>query len=159
MALATDDRLAIDDLAERYAHLVDAGEFERVGDLFLPDATLTTPLPPRELGPVQTSTGRQAIVDGLGKLDGFAVTFHGLAGSMIDETGPGRARGRINCVAHHVASSGRDAEDVVWHLRYDDEYQRVSGDWFIANRAITILLLDVHTVKLAGIRTADQSQI
>ncbi|MCF8588844.1 nuclear transport factor 2 family protein [Gordonia liuliyuniae] len=149
MMLTLDDRRQIDDLVAGYAHLVDAREFERIGDLFVPDAVLTAPDPPDEMGPVRACGGRSAIVDELSRLGAFAVTYHALAGAVVSTTGPGRARGSVKCVAHHVMSAGKGAADLTWHLRYTDEYDHSTGRWLIADRAITIDLIDLHPVKRA----------
>jgi ketosteroid isomerase-like protein len=41
------DRLALAELPERYAALVDARDLDRLADLFSADAVLVTPDPPR----------------------------------------------------------------------------------------------------------------
>lgn len=152
MTLSADDRVQIDDLAARYAHGVDACEFDVVGDLFAVDGTLVAPNPPHELGPTRTLTGRPAIVAELQRLDALALTFHGLAGSVVTPTGPDSARGRIKCVAHHVAQAGRDVDDLVWHLIYEDEYVRDAGRWLISRREISIQLIETRVAKRVGTR-------
>ena len=37
--------------------------------------------------------------------------------------------------------------DVVWHLRYDDEYQLTDADWRICRRALTINAIETRPVR------------
>ena len=58
------------------------------------------------------------------------------------------ARGRITCVAHHWT---RDADsggtDLVWHLRYDDEYAPSGDGWRIRRRALTINAIETRPIR------------
>jgi hypothetical protein len=149
-----EDRLALSDLVNRYAYLVDAARFDEVSKLYVPDGVLVTPVPPRELCPVSEIRGHDAIVEELRRLEPFAMTFHGLLGQVITAIDDDHAHGRVNCVAHHVAAAGRNVEDLVWHLRYDDRYVRAEGDWLLERRAITIELIESRPVKRANDRSA-----
>lgn len=154
MALTPDDRLALDDLAHRYALLVDQRAFTAVGNLFAPEALLVLPDPPARLEPVLEVQGRAAVVAALGRLTGFDATFHAVVGRIADEAGPDRATGRVACEAHHV-SSGEDgrARDLTWYLHYDDEYARVDGRWLIARRSLTVEAITTGAVR--KVRTID----
>ena len=52
--------------------------------------------------------------------------------------------GRIACVAHHVIAPDRD---LVWHLRYADDYAQVDGSWLLARRELTIDLIETRPLK------------
>jgi hypothetical protein len=41
----------------------------------------------------------------------------------------------------------------VWHLRYDDEYQRTDAGWRISTRTLTINAIESHTVS--NVRPSD----
>jgi alkanesulfonate monooxygenase SsuD/methylene tetrahydromethanopterin reductase-like flavin-dependent oxidoreductase (luciferase family) len=57
------------------------------------------------------------------------------------------ALGRITCIAHHWTVSDRQASDLVWHLRYDDEYLRKRAGWRIHGRALTINAIETRPVR------------
>lgn len=152
-ALSTDDRVLLLDLVGRYGHLVDVADYRGVSDLFEVDGVLVAPLPPDDLLPTRSIEGRAAIVEELRRLEHFGLTYHGLGGAVFDPVAPGVARGRVNCSAHHVVTAGRDAEDLVWHLRYDDLYALdTTGGWRFRRRAITIELIDTRPMKRANDR-------
>lgn len=148
--LTTEDGLALDDLVHRYALLVDQRAFTAVGALFTADAELVLPDPPGDLDPRLTVSGRDAIVEALGRLTGFAATFHAVVGRIADADPdrPDRATGRVACEAHHV-SVGADGEarDLTWYLHYDDAYARVDDRWLIARRALTVEAITTGPVR------------
>lgn len=150
MTPTTADRLALDDLVHRYTLLVDQRAFAAVGDLFTSDAELVLPDPPSSLQPTVEVLGREAVVTALGRLTGFAATFHAVVGRIadVDADRPDRATGRVACEAHHVstADDGR-AQDLTWYLHYDDEYALVDGRWLIARRALTIEVITTGPVR------------
>ena len=147
LTLSDHDLRLLGELVNRYALLVDEGAYDQVADLFAVDGVLTSPEPPDRLRPVRDVRGRPAIKEELQRLDHFAMTFHGLAGQIFEATGPATARGKVNCIAHHVLAEGRDVRDLVWHLRYDDRYARSGAAWAITRREITIELIDARPAK------------
>ncbi len=147
MTLTDHDHRLIAELINRYALHVDAREFDQVTRLFIADGVLKTPAPPKHLGPTRELVGPDAIGEELRQLEHFTMTFHGLAGHLIEADGPDQARGRVNCVAHHVVADGREAVDLVWHLRYADRYVRVDDAWAFARREITVELIDSRPAK------------
>lgn len=122
-------------LVHRYAASVDDGT--GVGALFTEDGTLVVPDPPG-LDPTVEHAGRAAIQ---AATTGLPPTFHAIVGEVYDGT-----RGRIKCVAHHVIADGLD---LVWHLRYADDYRQVDGAWLIARRELSIDLVETRPLKRA----------
>lgn len=150
MTLTPEDRIALDDLVHRYALLVDQRAFDAVGALFTPDATLLLPDPPRDLAACDEVRGRDAIVEALGRLTGFAATFHAVVGRIADAepNRPDRATGRVACQAHHVSTADTgEARDLTWYLHYDDAYARVDGRWLVARRELTVDVITTGTVR------------
>lgn len=148
--LSPEDRREIRELVDNYAVLVDSKDYEGVARLFLPEGCLVAPDPPARLTPTRALQGRAAIKRELSQLDAFSLTFHGVVGQLTTSDGDGSATGQVNAVAHHVRLGGRGAQDLVWHLRYHDQYARTVDGWRFANREITIELIDSRPVKLAG---------
>jgi 3-phenylpropionate/cinnamic acid dioxygenase small subunit len=146
--LATTDRAALADLVHRYAARVDDCQFDSVTELFTEDAELMLPEPPAELGPVHRHCGHDAIRTAIAAVAVTIRTEHAIVGEVFD-AGPqfDSARGRIACVAHHWSQRGDQLTDVVWHLRYDDEYRLTDAGWRIALRALTINAIETRPVR------------
>ena len=151
MTLSLDDRAALSDLVHRYAAGVDDHEFDSVAKLFTVAGELTVPEPPATLEPIHTHHGQRAIAASVAAVTAVVRTEHAIVGEVYDEVArPGAARGRIACIAHHwsQANSGRDEfVDVVWHLRYDDEYELTDDGWRISRRALTINAIETGPVR------------
>ena len=125
-------------LVHRYALYVDTGG--PVASLFTPDGVLVSPDPPASLLPVVEHQGRDAIT---AAMTGLPKTFHAIVGEVFT-LDPAGTTGRIACVAHHVIGPEKD---LVWHLRYADDYVQVDGSWLIARRELTIDLVEVRQLK------------
>ncbi|GFG75752.1 nuclear transport factor 2 family protein [Mycobacterium botniense] len=148
MSLTTLDRLALTDLVHRYAAGLDDRRFDAVAELFTDTAELAVPDPPATLEPVHRHHGHRAIAAAVAAVAAMARTEHAIVGEVYDGgPHPGVARGRIACVAHHWNGEADRLTDVVWHLRYDDEYQRGDGGWRIARRILTINAIETRPVR------------
>jgi ketosteroid isomerase-like protein len=148
MTLSGLDRAALADLVHRYAAGVDDRQFDAVAELFTDDAELTLPEPPATLAPVHQHRGRAAIRDAVAAVGATIRTQHAVVGEVYDAgPQPGTARGRIAGVAHHWVQHEDQLRDVTWHLRYDDEYQRVGTEWRISSRVLTIDAIDNRQVR------------
>jgi hypothetical protein len=148
VTLLHSDRSALHDLVHRYAAGVDDRRFESVAALFTPDAELLLPEPPDLLEPVRRHHGSDAIRAAIATVAGVVRTEHATVGEVYDAgPWPGIALGRITCVAHHWTQHADGVTDVVWHLRYDDEYQLTGEGWRIGRRALTINAIETRPVR------------
>ena len=146
--LSATDRAALTDLVHRYAAGIDDRQFHSAAKLFTEDAELTLPEPPTTLDPVRRHRGHAAISEALAAVATTIRTQHAIVGEVYDAgPRPGTARGRIACVAHHWVHHDDQIRDVVWHLRYDDEYQRIDADWRICSRALTIDAIETRPAR------------
>lgn len=146
MTLPVEVRLALSDLVHRYAAYVDARDAEGVAALFTEDAVLVVPEPPRTLEPDVERHGRDGVREALAALAGTVRTVHEVVGEVYDNAGPDRARGSVAGVAHHLLASGDQMTDLLWRLRYADEYERTPDGWRIARRALTIDVVESRPV-------------
>ena len=130
-------------LVHRYAAAIDDGR--SVVPLFTPEGVLVTPDPPDVLDPVIEHVGPDAIA---AATSGLPRTFHAIVGEVYegDRASP---HGRIKCVAHHVIAPDKD---LVWHLRYLDDYRQIEGAWLIARRELSIDLIETRPLKRARAR-------
>ena len=143
------DRAALGDLVHCYAALVDDRHFSSAAKLFAEGAELTLPDPPSTLEPVRHHRGRAAISDALATVAATIRTQHAIVGEVYDANPrSGTARGRITCIAHHWIAHDDHIRDVVWHVRYDDEYRRDNaGSWLIHRRALTIDAIETRSAR------------
>jgi ketosteroid isomerase-like protein len=131
------------DLAHRYAAAVDDRDFDAVARLFTPDAVLAVPRPPRHLDPVTGHVGPAGVLEAMAALAAVPRTFHEVVGQVYDGT-----RGRIACVAHHLLP-GEPVTDLVWHLRYLDDYVQTPEGWRFARREVYVDLVETRPVDAA----------
>lgn len=146
MPLTVADRLDLADLVHRYAAAVDDRRFGDVPELFTDTAELILPDPPRRLEPVLVKRGPDGIRAALAALDTVTRTQHEIVGEVY-RSEPGHAAGRITCVAHHWMQTADGSTDLVWHLRYDDEYQQGSSGWRIGRRALTLNAIETRPIR------------
>jgi hypothetical protein len=148
MTLSVDDRAALSDLVHRYAAGVDDRQFDSVANLFTATAELSVPEPPAALEPVHSHRGQEAIAMAVAAVAAVTRTEHAIIGEVYDwAERPGTARGRIACIAHHWSQRGDEVVDVVWHLRYDDDYELTDAGWRIGRRALTINAIETRPVR------------
>ncbi len=148
MSLSIDDRMALSDMVHRYAANVDDRQFDCVVELFTETGELLLPDPPGALEPVHSHRGRQAIAAAVAAVAAVTRTEHAVIGEVYDEgASPGAATGRVACVAHHWSRRGDEVVDVVWHLRYDDDYRLTDAGWRIGRRALTINAIETRPVR------------
>jgi ketosteroid isomerase-like protein len=146
--LSTSDRSALADLAHRYAAYADARAVDRVVGLFTDDAVLVVPEPPRTLEPDLERHGPDGVRETLGALQHAVRTFHEVVGEVYDGgASPDRAEGAVAAVIHHVIDRDGSLTDLVWHVRYADEYRRTCEGWRISRRAVTIELVETRPVQ------------
>lgn len=148
MPLTVADRLGLADLVHRYAAAVDDRRFDDVVELFTGTAELVLPDPPRSLEPVRSGHGHDGVRAAMAALSGVDRTQHEIVGEVYTDAAD-HARGRITCVAHHWTrtTDSADVIDLVWHVRYDDEYVRTDNGWRIRRRALTLNAIETRPVR------------
>jgi hypothetical protein len=135
-------------VVHRYAAGVDDRQFDSVATLFTASAELRVPEPPAALQPIHAHRGQQAIATAVAAVASVERTEHAIVGEVYDEgPRPGTARGRIACVAHHWTRRADEVLDVVWHLRYDDEYESTDAGWRISRRALTVNAIETRPAR------------
>ncbi len=146
VSLSPQDRGALSDLVHRYAAGVDDRDIETVVGLFAGDGELVLPNPPDVLTPVRSHRGPPAIADALAAATGVGRTHHAIDSEVYtpeDEV----VHGRIAATAHHWSRRPDDIADVVWYLRYDDEYVRTGSSWVLRRRALTIDAIETRSAR------------
>lgn len=148
MSLSVSDRLALSELVHRYAAAVDDQDVETVLRLFAADGELVLPEPPDVLTPVRHQRGPDAIGVALSEATNVGRTHHGIDSEVYTPgTNPDVVHGRIAATAHHWSRRSDGVADLVWYLRYDDEYVRAESDWLLARRALTIDAIETRPTR------------
>jgi len=129
-AANVEDRLALRELAERYARAVDRRAWALAETLFTAECVL--------VGPGYELAGRGQILAGLRRIDQFRATQHCVHNQLVEVSGE-RASGETYCTAHHLYERDGRARMLDWGIRYQDQCLREAGAWRYVRRE---LLLD-----------------
>ena len=130
MSATLEDRLALRELADRYARAVDRRDWTLAATLFTEDCVLH--------GPGYELVGREKILAGLRLIDRYSATQHSVHNQLVEVDGD-RASGETYCTAHHVYARDGRPHMLDWGIRYQDRCVRERGAWRYARRE---LLLD-----------------
>jgi SnoaL-like domain len=148
VSLSVPDRLALSDLVHRYAAAVDDQDVETVIGLFVGNGELVLPEPPDVLTPVRSHRGPSAIGAALAAATKVGRTHHGIDSEVYTAgSNPDLAHGRIAATAHHWSRRAEGITDLVWYLRYDDEYLRAESGWLVLRRALTIDAIETRSAR------------
>ncbi len=148
MSLSLADRLAVSELVHRYAAAVDDRDVESVIGLFAADGELVLPEPPDVLDPVRFHRGPAALREALGAAAGAGRTHHAINSEVYSPgANPDVAQGRIAATAHHWSRRSDGIADLVWYVRYDDDYARVGSGWVLTRRALTIDAIETRAAR------------
>lgn len=156
--VTTPDLNGAREIAHRYSAAIDDGDLDAAVALFAADADLLLPDPPHHLEPMIRHHGTDEIRKALCSVFGVRATIHEITGQVmeltsVDTDGTGRASGRITCAAHHYVDDSSRPEhpdgaiDLVWRIRYEDEYALQRGQWQIVSRSLTVLAIEKRPVR------------
>ena len=142
------DRLDLSDLVHRYAAAVDDPDIDAVVELLTPDAKLVLPNPPDVLTPVQAHRGADAIRAALDAVTAVGRTHHSIDSEVYRRSAEHDvAHGRIGGTAHHWSRHHDTITDLVWYLRYDDDYRRTESGWLLTRRALSIDAIETRPAR------------
>jgi len=145
------DRLALQELVTQYAQAIDALDFDRLQELFVPDAVFAAyPGDPATNEAIWTMKGWETIHEGFsGTLRNFVRTHHQLGGQTLELAGE-NASGVTACTAYHLyenpAADGALWIETMW-IHYHDTFTRNEGRWQFATRD---LVTNIRTTHAAG---------
>ena len=122
-------------LKQLYSHLMDSGQIDALANLFTEDAVC-------EFGPEYGNwEGRETIRtnyhDVFDAQDQFSAMHH-ITNHYIDMTGPDSAVGRSYLIDVVTTTSPED-QPIVWFGLYDEQYQKVDGNWLIKKCSLQFL--------------------
>lgn len=143
---------AVSDLALGYAAAVDALNGPAFAGLFTDDGELWVPDLAAGGAPTIRRAGRDqllAIPSGLAR---YHVTHHAIRSSTYAVSGR-RATAEVTGVAHHLLATddaGDGGVDVIWYLRYVDEYVVTDRGWRIGRRVLHLRGIEERRVLHLG---------
>ncbi len=132
--LAPQDRLAIEQLIQRHAWLIDHGKADKVGELFAEDAALYG------VGP--DKTGRAAIAEWGRQRAAMTErrSRHVQSNILIEAIAPDAARGWVVLTLYRHDGPGEGSATPLLIAEYADRYVRgPDGAWLFAERRLAVL--------------------
>ena len=138
------DRLSIRELVDAYAHCADQRDAEGQMALFTEDTSFLVFMDPASAEPTQELHGRESLAPVFDDLNRYAATMHFNGQSTVALDGD-RAAGESYCLAHHlsVAEDGQRTL-MVASIRYLDEFRKLGGQWFFAERRLMVNWIDTR---------------
>jgi ketosteroid isomerase-like protein len=129
MPASLEDRLALQELAARYAQAVDRRDYAAFSALFLADGVLC--------GPGYTMNAHNEIERGIRLIEQYESTQHCVHQQLVDVRGD-VASGETYCVARHVYTKDGVKRKLDMGVRYRDDYRRIAGTWRFARRELQL---------------------
>ena len=144
----TDDVVAIGRLNAAYADVITRRAFAELGDLMLPGCSVRLDL---VSGPARTLAGPDALADMLrSAMERFDHFMFVIRNSVVDvDSGAGLATGRM-----FISEIRHDRSAEAWeetHGMYEDDYLRVDGRWWFAERHYRSLARNASASVVLGL--------
>jgi hypothetical protein len=138
VAVATDDRRAIRDLVDAWAHHADRRHPHDQAALFTDDGVVSVYQGDPAAGePVQRLVGHAEMAEAFKVLNNYDATTH-FNGQITITLGGDRATGETYCLAHHIKSDADRTTLLVIAIRYLDTFAREGGTWKFAERTLVM---------------------
>jgi 3-phenylpropionate/cinnamic acid dioxygenase small subunit len=141
--VSTDDIVALNQLAYRYAGAVDACDRDAFLDVFTADARLRTWQPDAAEPFVDLRGHEQLAFVPKVMNDLYRRTAHLMTNHLVEIDGDS-ASGTVLCAARHLHKNPADHNVLVVVIRYVDRYVREPDGWRIADREIRFLWSERH---------------
>lgn len=123
------DRLDITELLGLYCHALDSRQWERLAEVFAPDASC-------DYGSVGAPSGVQAITDAIrGTIGDLDATQH-LVGSIQVAVHADTATASCHLISQHLRRGAEDGELYMLGGTYHDELVRTGAGWRISFRRL-----------------------
>jgi hypothetical protein len=131
------DRLALRELFDADAHCADRRDAEGQKALFTDDTVFAVYMDGEGTEPTYVLEGREALTPVFDDLNRYEVTTHFNGQSTVALDGD-RATGESYTIAHHVYTEDGDRKIMVASLRYLDNFTKIDGRWYFAERKLVL---------------------
>ena len=129
MSASIEDRLALQELSNRYARAVDRRDYAAFVALFAANGVLC--------GPGYAMTAHAEIERGIRLIEQYEATQHCVHNQLVEVRGDA-ASGETYCVARHLYERDGVKRKLDMGVRYQDEYTREVGAWRFARRELVL---------------------
>src|SRR6201990_453325 len=131
------DRVALRELFDAYAHCADRRDATGQKALFTDDTVFAVYMEGDGTEPSYVVNGRAALTPVFDDLNRYEVTTHFNGQSTVTLDGD-RATGESYTIAHHLYTEDGERKLMVASLRYLDEFTKIDGRWFFAERKLIV---------------------
>ena len=134
-----EDRLAIRELVEAYAHCADRRDATGQMALFTEDTHFVVYMNAEDPNPSQELHSRESLAPVFADLNKYAATMHFVGQSTVLTLTADRAAGEAYTLAHHltITESGKRSL-MIAALRYGDTFLKKDGVWFFSERLLYV---------------------
>lgn len=129
MSASIEDRLALQELSNRYARAVDRRDYAAFVALFAANGVLC--------GPGYAMTAHAEIERGIRLIEQYEATQHCVHNQLVEVRGD-TASGETYCVARHIYERGGVKRKLDMGVRYQDEYRRERSGWRFTRRELVL---------------------
>lgn len=129
MSASIEDRLALQELSNRYARAVDRRDYAAFVALFAANGVLC--------GPGYAMTAHAEIERGIRLIEQYEATQHCVHNQLVEVRGDA-ASGETYCVARHIYERDGVKRKLDMGVRYQDEYRRERGGWRFTRRELVL---------------------
>ena len=129
MSASIEDRLALQELSNRYARAVDRRDYAAFVALFAANGVLC--------GPGYALTAHVEIERGIRLIEQYETTQHCVHNQLVDVRGDA-ASGETYCVARHIYERDGMKRKLDMGVRYQDEYRREPSGWRFTRRELVL---------------------
>jgi hypothetical protein len=129
MPTSAEDRIAIQDIAYRYAIAVDQRDYLLFDSIITADGKI--------FGKNFCFNGIDEVKDGMRAVEQHKRTFHAVHNHTITIEGD-LANGEVYCVASHIYDREDIEHKLDWGIRYQDKYLRTDHGWRLVDRELIL---------------------
>ncbi|MDB5431471.1 MAG: hypothetical protein JWP35_2587 [Caulobacter sp.] len=144
------DKHLIEQVYFRYCEVIDSKDFNRLDEVFIPEAVGDYRSANGHLDPNLASLVARLKV-GMGPQSDCGATHHNVLNIRLEIDGD-RAVGRANFHAMHRGANGHDGALYVCGGQYDDQWVRTPDGWRIAHRSYRYAVTDGPATMLRATR-------
>ena len=143
------DRLALRELFDAYAHCADRRDAEGQKALFAEDTRFAVYMDGEGTEPTYVLDGREALTPVFDDLNRYEVTTHFNGQSTVALDGD-QATGESYTIAHHLYTEDGERKIMVASLRYLDNFTKIDGRWYFAERRLVLDWSETRSVTAAA---------
>jgi SnoaL-like domain len=132
-----DDRVAIRELIDAYAHCADRRDADGQMALFTTETHFVVYLDARSSEPSMELHSRAELAPVFDDLNRYVATTHFNGQSTVTISGA-TATGETYCLAHHVSVEGDERTIMIASIRYEDTFTKSNGAWLFSERRLYV---------------------